>query len=268
MYCKYCGKLIDDDSIFCCKCGKNISSKSILIPDKIGDTHAYNDYKETILSNDKVIENESPVLISSKIPDNEDSKTLEYIKSDRDTVSIIIGVLLIIIIGVLFINNFSEGTDESVRKGFRVFSALVRIMALSLGVYVLGKKNISTGWSFFALLSPGISLVVFGLLKPNFNENKDNIELSEDQKEFMSKYKIDYYNGLFVHGKYMFCTFKEVNDYVTTMPYFKPDILSTSEELIIMEKYGIRRNGKSYVYRNLEFSNIEKAIQEAKGDVN
>ena len=27
MYCKYCGKKIDNDSIFCSYCGKNISSK-------------------------------------------------------------------------------------------------------------------------------------------------------------------------------------------------------------------------------------------------
>lgn len=266
MYCKYCGKLIDDDSIFCCKCGKNISTKSILIPDKIVDTHAYNDYKEQILSNDKVIENESPVLISLKIPDHENSKTLKYIKSDRDTVSIMIGVLLIILIGVLFINDFSEGTDESVRKGFRVFSGFVRIMAFGFGIFVLGKKNISMGWSFFALLSPGISLVVFGLLKPNFNENKDsNRELSEDQKEFMSKYKIDYYNGLFVHGKYMFCTFKEVHDYVITMPYFNRIIISPSEEeLIVMEKYGIKREGDKYTYGKYSFKSLESAVNEAK----
>lgn len=28
MYCKYCGKKIDDDSIFCSYCGKNISKNS------------------------------------------------------------------------------------------------------------------------------------------------------------------------------------------------------------------------------------------------
>ncbi len=29
MYCKYCGKQIDDDSCYCRHCGKNVLSKAI-----------------------------------------------------------------------------------------------------------------------------------------------------------------------------------------------------------------------------------------------
>ena len=77
MYCKYCGKLIDNDSIFCFKCGKRVAQDSE--PRKGMSSSA-------ISSNDgrKIVRNGETLTIRNGILFDEDGWDVGRIQSGCD----------------------------------------------------------------------------------------------------------------------------------------------------------------------------------------
>ena len=75
MYCKYCGKLIDDDSSFCKFCGKSLDS-----PTK--DTTIKNEKVESLPSEEHVFSEENAgsrtndIIVKPNNPNNEVNRTL------------------------------------------------------------------------------------------------------------------------------------------------------------------------------------------------
>ncbi len=174
MYCKSCGKQIDDDSKFCSFCGTrhNITTVSPEIK------------RET---SERVIRNETPI---KPIEEKKTEKKEEIVKKEivpkydltyqKETGARTVGIILIIFLVLNFIfgpvviklNNID--VDDAI-KFYSAFTVIVRILATIWVVGIAKRQNRDAGGlGVLTFISPAILLIIVGSLKKRYNGTQTN----------------------------------------------------------------------------------------------
>ncbi len=147
MYCKSCGKQIDDDSIFCSFCGTkhNKSFNSV-----VEETHIRHTEKKQV-ENKKAIE----------------KYDLTY---EKEKGAKIFGII-VLVASAIFLVFFSHSLNdfdavESANKILGAFGAIFRITAIIWVPNIARRQNRSgIGWGFLAFFFPAIALIIIGSLR-------------------------------------------------------------------------------------------------------
>lgn len=260
MYCKECGKEIDNDSKYCSYCGtkqplKNMPSNSPEI-----DTRSATSTQNIDISlsfdrpkNKEIIE---PVKV--------EKYDLTY-QGDFDAT--ITGIIVVIInLVILLVVRIDDPYDQQV---FTAIAALIniiwRIIATVWVVNIAKRQNREhVGWGFFAFFIPNLALIIIGslkkLLRPSpLSESKDLSSISdevgntiENPLENMTElktYDLDSlkYTIIKVNTKRSF--FKAYDIY--TIEFFdhkKGDIFSFDSKLYFVT----HRDNRTFYYKNKE----------------
>lgn len=193
MYCKKCGNIIDDDSIYCSKCGTKQISISV-------SNQADNLNSEPIVESKIVNVNLS--FGNRSIPLSNSTNSVKISNYDtsyqKETEATIIGII-IFIITFLIVGLFPSHSEYA--PIISIVGIIYRIMATVWVVNIAEHQNRDkTSWGIFAFFLPSIALIIIGLNKKikkeiiNFtnecnNEQKDkNIILQShnqmDEEEF------------------------------------------------------------------------------------
>lgn len=140
MYCKYCGKQIDNDSVFCYNCGKE-QSKSV------DDSTPTNKIKE---------------LIKVKIKPKPNKYDESY---KRDYHSVWFGFFIFIIwipVAYLSFDSDSPGTFAMVMAFGFVLRIVITIWCADIAKTL--NRN-SAGWGIFGFFIPLLAMIIIGFLK-------------------------------------------------------------------------------------------------------
>ena len=198
MYCKSCGKQIDDDSKFCSFCGTK---------------HTLN----FVTSGTKPIIEERPITkqVANQQTEKKEIKQVgvaqKYDLTYKKEVSArIVGILLVIFIAVDFVfgqvfvklNNINVDTAI---EFLGVFTVVIRIISTVWVVAIAKRQNRNTGgWAILAFLTPAIILIIIGstkkLLYPsNYNAmNNEAKSQINNNIAFAFMQKKDYNNALYM----------------------------------------------------------------------
>jgi len=163
MFCKECGKEIDNDSKFCSFCGTKQSN--ILSNEKIKEK-----VKEPEPASRTVNVNLAFSSAKSKIekPVVEQIKIEKYdLTYEREYGATVAGVILSILLLVFY---FTEGFGIHHLQTYiflSIFVNLVLRIAIIIWVINISKRQNrnSTGWGLFALFTPSLAIIIIGLLK-------------------------------------------------------------------------------------------------------
>lgn len=191
MYCKSCGRQIDNDSTFCSFCGTKQSTE--LKPQVQADTTQSNNTTQQVYKNETNF-NASPNIIRQ-------SKYDPTYKKEDD--AIFIGVVLLVIALIFAIVGPIKFEDRESYGQFRAVTAIVslilRIIVTVWVVNIAKRQNRETfGWGLFAFLLPSIALIVIATRKKLFaniqivegldNEQNSKV-LSDKAQEFYNEDK-------------------------------------------------------------------------------
>ncbi len=186
MYCKSCGKQIDNDSTFCSFCGTkhNISIDTPKIKPVVSENIIT---KETPIQ--QTVENETETIISKEKYD------LTYNKEIRArTVGIIILVANIIFI-IFFKNIYSDHNKvEAANKILGVLMVTLRIVTMIWVTRIAKDQNRNeTGWRVLAFFFPAITLIIIGGLNKLNKESvspPNNFQKSENNNNHQTEVKL------------------------------------------------------------------------------
>ena len=161
MFCKSCGRQIDNDSTFCSFCGTKQSTD--LKPQVQADTnHSINTTQKTY-SNETNFNNTPNIVRQPKYDPT-------YKKEDD---AITVGIILLVIALIFAIVGPIEFEDRESYGQFRAVTAIIslilRIWVTIWVVNIAKRQNRETfGWGLFAFLLPSIALIVIATRKKLF----------------------------------------------------------------------------------------------------
>ncbi|MEI8224681.1 MAG: zinc ribbon domain-containing protein [Bacteroidota bacterium] len=161
MYCKECGKQIDNASKFCSYCGTKQSINQVS-ENKI----------DLSTKPDPIPQNVNISLSFKKANDKSKSDEIKVDKYDRtykgdSSATVVASILMIIILIISLIVKFDNQYDYAVYLVIGVVLNIIwRIVATFWTVDIAKRQNRDTiGWGFFAFFIPNLALFIIGLLK-------------------------------------------------------------------------------------------------------
>ena len=188
MFCKSCGRQIDNDSTFCSFCGTK-QSVNLRPQNQVGISQTLNTTQN--VNNNEANFNKSPSLVSQQKYDP------TYKKEDD---AMAIGIIIWVIVLIFAIVGPLEFQDSESYAQFRVVSA---IASLILRIFITGwvsniakRQNRETfGWGLFAFLLPSIALIVIATRKKLFAKIQivDGLDSDQNSKILSDKAK-EFYN--------------------------------------------------------------------------
>lgn len=188
MFCKSCGRQIDNDSTFCSFCGTKQSTE--LKPQVQADTTQSNNTTQQVYKNEPSFNNSPNIVRQSKYDPT-------YKKEDEAS---FIGVFLLVIALIFAIVGPIKFEDRESYGQFRAVTAIVslvlRIIVTIWVVNIAKRQNRETfGWGLFAFLLPSIALIVIATRKKLFAniqivEGLDN----EQNSKVLSDKAHEFYN--------------------------------------------------------------------------
>lgn len=148
MYCKYCGKQIDDDSIFCRFCGK----EQLIVPNSNkSEQNEINKNLNFIGSNPK-----------TKVTKRKESKYDQTYK--KETGATFAGVVLLFINLIIYL--VKPEYSSMIYVILIILSLIIRIIiTVWVGNIAKRQNRNSFGWSLFGFFLPVLALIIIGLLK-------------------------------------------------------------------------------------------------------
>jgi small basic protein len=160
MFCKNCGKQIDNDSKFCSYCGVSLTNEPTVITQE-KKTHSFQAFPA------QSITPPTPVSI--------DKYDMSFKKDDSLTT---IGIVMLII-GIIGTISMQNEITKMTFDEFRTFQIVGIIVSLVVRVVVIGvvsqyanKLNRDSFlWGFFAFIVPAICLIVIGQQKKLKNKS-------------------------------------------------------------------------------------------------
>ena len=156
MFCKACGKQIDDDSVFCSYCGarQSISNKPAMAAESNSSTPQLN----------TVNVNLSRSRSQSKKVTEDNNKVEKYDDTyQKETAATVVGVGILIVSLAFYIDG--ERRDLEFTVLLAIASLIGRIIITVWCVNIAGRQNRETvGWGFFAFVFPAIALIIIGQL--------------------------------------------------------------------------------------------------------
>lgn len=173
MFCKSCGKQIDDDSSFCSFCGTKQSETNK--PFYVASPDNSNSESKAVNVN----------LSFGRLPQqNVQAAKVKVEKYDltyeKESEAMIVGIVLFIISFIFFVAGGVK--DLSLYIVLAVFSALGRITLTIWCVNIAKRQNRETvGWGIFAFFLPSLALIIIGQLK-KLKRNEVNIILEQQSK--------------------------------------------------------------------------------------
>lgn len=191
MFCKSCGRQIDDDSSFCSFCGTKQSAD--LKPQIQADTNQSFNITQKVYSNETNFNNSPSIVRQPKYDPT-------YKKEDD---AMTVGIILLVIALIFAIVGPIKFEDRESYGQFRAVTAIVSlILRIFITVWVVNiakRQNRETfGWGLFAFLLPSIALIVIATRKKLFanvqvvdgldNEQNSKI-LSDKAQEFYNESK-------------------------------------------------------------------------------
>jgi tetratricopeptide (TPR) repeat protein len=163
MYCKHCGKQIDNDSIFCAFCG--------------GAINAIYTFKEQMTSDKSET---SPRSGKVNLSFDESTKPQEerqsyenisiekkydpYFKKDNDAIFCGIVSMLVVIAFNIYLLFLEENRQEIAAIG-NIVILFWRIIAVDWCIRIAKSHNRSPDWGWLAFFFPGITLILLGASK-------------------------------------------------------------------------------------------------------
>lgn len=225
MFCKFCGKQIDDDSIFCSFCGTKQSTISQEV------IHNSNSDTKTVNVN----------LSFGRLSASEKKETFQKVQVEKydltyqkESDATFIGALFLIISGAIYFG----GTKEELRPIFAIFSLVIRIGVTIWCVNIAKRQNRdSFNWGLFCFFLPSIALIIIGLLK---KLRKETIENFKQQTKAKSNTDI---KETYAAPKYKVISTKSNNSLFGNTTY-KMTLKFDDNE--IGEIYIVESNGQSY----------------------
>lgn len=196
MYCKKCGKEIDEDSVFCSYCGAQQSAK-LLVESQVNlKSSIATDIppvKSRNADNSKPESNSQDVNISISFrkPDfkkYESNKKSKYDYSyKKESEATVVGILLMIVnlLLILLVRFEDEYFQQMVAAIFALLSLVLRILITIWCVNIARRQNRNSGgWGVFAFFTPTLALVIIGLLRKLCKEiPKTNTRLEHEQNQ-------------------------------------------------------------------------------------
>jgi hypothetical protein len=192
MFCKSCGRKIDNDSTFCSFCGTRQSAD--LKPEVQVETNQNVNTSQKVYSNE-IIFNNKPNIVGEPKYDPTYKK-----EEDARTVGIILLVIALIFAFVGPIKMEDRESEGQLRAVASIVSLIVRVFITVWVVDISKRQNRETfGWGLFAFLLPSIALIVISTRKKIFAaiqivegfDNEQNSKVLSDKAE-------EFYND----GKY------------------------------------------------------------------
>ena len=154
MYCKNCGKQIDNDSRFCMHCGSRLTGSHDII---IKENEVYSSHAHS-----------SPLI--SQVTPVKTHKYDESFKRDESLTTSGIVLLILSLIASVSLRDEILNYDTEELRNFRVISIvitlLIRVVVIgAVSQYASKLNRDSTSWGVFAFFLPAISLIVIGQQK-------------------------------------------------------------------------------------------------------
>jgi hypothetical protein len=190
MFCKECGKEIENDSKFCSYCGTRQSIQPIV------EQSVEQDIKPNA-SSQKI--NVNINLGRPKIKDENLNK--EPVKIEKydlaykgDIEATVIGVVVVFLnIFMYFIRPFENADNPQLVTAIIILIDFILRVFVTIWIVKIAKRQNrnTTGWGIFAFILPTLALIIIGLLKKLYkpiNESnstvlKPDFEISTDEKE-------------------------------------------------------------------------------------
>lgn len=212
MYCKECGKQIQDDSKFCSYCGKMQSSK---IADSIASNLLTKDINQTT----------SPQEKKEIVNDNhsERNKKLKYDETyNNEYEASIIGGIVITVNIFLLASGIYSNWIETNRDFYAVFSIVNSVWRIFVAVWIYNiakrQNRVVFSWVLFGLIIPNLALLIIGLLRKknkehrklgenHYSENTSNNVDETSENDFALKMKnlnVRFENDKYVYDRYLF----------------------------------------------------------------
>lgn len=223
MFCKSCGKQIDNDSAFCSFCGtkQSISQKPQI------EAETYQSIKNT----EKKFNNETNFDITPNIV-----RRTKYDPTYKKEVDVmVVGIILLAIFLILAIVGPFKFENRETYGQFQVSAAavslLLRICVTNWVVNIAKRQNRETfGWGLLAFLFPSIALIIIATRKKLFA----NIQVVEGlNSEQNSKILSDKAKEFFIENKYSECVrFSEKAIELNPNNEIATDILNKGKEAI------------------------------------
>lgn len=191
MFCKSCGRQIDNDSTFCSFCGTKQSTD--LKPQVQADINHSINTTQKVYSNETNFNNTPNIVRQPKYDPT--------YKKEEDAITV--GIILLVIALIFAIVGPIKFEDRESYGQFRAVTAIVslvlRIFVTIWVVNIAKRQNRETfGWGLFAFLLPSIALIVIATRKKLFaniqivegldNEQNSKI-LSDKAQEFYNENK-------------------------------------------------------------------------------
>lgn len=163
MFCKACGHQIDDDSVFCQKCGVKQTAASPIKPTEVKKVI------EPIIEKPQEVKAIQPIIEKSQEVKPTQPSFTHYIteeKNDYTPVYVGIAILIISIIFSLFGGIIFQGASpDSLSKIALTTEALLRIGVVIWIANIAAYKNRNAvGWCIGAFFFPSIFLIILGSL--------------------------------------------------------------------------------------------------------
>lgn len=188
MFCKSCGRQIDNDSTFCSFCGTKQSTD--LKPQVQTDTNPSINFTQKVYSNETNFNNTPNIVRQPKYDPT-------YKKEDD---AMTVGIILLVIALIFAIVGPIKFEDKESYGQFRAVTAIVSlILRICVTIWVVNiakRQNRETfGWGLFAFLLPSIALIVIATRKKLFA----NIQIvegldSEQNSKILSDKAQEFYN--------------------------------------------------------------------------
>lgn len=182
MFCKSCGKQIDNDSTFCSFCGT----------------------KQKVEQPTVLISVSQPTEINKPILDNTVRQTKYDLTYKREEDALVGGIIFLIVALIFVVVGPIKFEDRESLGQFKAFSAIVSlIFRIAITIWVVGiakRQNRETGsWGIFAFLLPSIALIVIAcqkkiipkiIISDGLNNEQNSEILADKANDFLNQDKI------------------------------------------------------------------------------